>query len=159
MLNFSLDYPEQKMYLGYGFGASLLWIFWPIFMEWMGSSTIIENGDFWVLFLLIIAFWGGILQSKIVAMFSEQSTILVTKNRLGWISIISLVILFAWSTITSFRGIMSETTHCRWTSRNFWYRIYMDWINDWTLLVFAIRKSSHKTMASKIIPFGIFCCK
>lgn len=42
-------------------------------------------------------------------MFSEQSTILVTKNRLGWISIISLVILFAWSTITSFRGIMSET--------------------------------------------------
>lgn len=109
MLNFSLDYPEQKMYLGYGFGASLLWIFWPIFMEWIGSSTIIENGDFWVLFLLIIAFWGGILQSKIVAMFSEQSTILVTKNRLGWISIISLVILFAWSTITSFRGIMSET--------------------------------------------------
>lgn len=42
-------------------------------------------------------------------MFSEQSTILVTKNRLGWISIISLVILFAWSTITSFHEIMSET--------------------------------------------------
>ena len=52
-----------------------------------------------------------------------------------------------------------RNTHCRWTSRNFWYRIYMDWINDWTLLVFAIRKSSHKTMVSKIIPFGIFCCK
>lgn len=52
-------------------------------------------------------------------MFSEQSTILVTKNRLGWISIISLVILFAWSTITSFRGIMSETRIAGELSRNF----------------------------------------